>query len=176
MITVNSISLITVKSFTLHIHPGRVYPLLAPHIGAGVQVNSLNVVGDALLSLPGLRGLLRADSVNVQSSGMTDFAWLSSLSCTRGLSMMSNSISSLEGLNQVQAVVDPASKGPHLSLATMNALTVGGVAPLRAYAACTPANTSPWGTSIRADFPCNPSVRPPPGPYCESYCFRGDMM
>jgi hypothetical protein len=148
--------------------------MLTPHMGSGVQVGSLNVVGDTLLSLPGLRGLVRADSVTVQSSGMTNFAWLSSLSCTKGLSMISNSISSLEGLNQVQAMVDSASKGPYLSLANMNALTVGGVAPLRAYAACSPANTSPWGTSIRADFPCNPNVRPPLGSLPGSHCLKGN--
>jgi hypothetical protein len=120
------------------------------------------VVGSEFSSLPGLQGVLRVDSLDVAASGMINYAWLSGLLCSKRLSMISNSISSLEGLNQVQAMVDPGSNGPALALANMNALTVEGVAPLRAYAACTPANTSPWSTRVRGDFRCNPTVRSSP--------------
>jgi hypothetical protein len=138
------------------------HPMLAPHRGSGVQVGHLVVSGNEFSSLPGLRGVLRVDSLDVTWDGITNYSWLSGLLCSRRLSMISNTISSLEGLNQVQAIVDPGSKGPALALANMHVLTVEGVAPLRVFAACTPANTSPWSTSVRGDFRCHPTVSPSP--------------
>jgi hypothetical protein len=113
-------------------------------------VGTLNVNGGyQLVGLPGLIGLQRVDNLTITSPIMRDVAWLAGLSCSRQLSIASESMESLEGLTQLQAVV-PAGEGPGLQLTGMTSLNGGTVSPLRQFGACTPDNSSPWTSRILA--------------------------
>ncbi len=111
------------------------------------------------MGLPGLIGLQRVDNLTIISPIMRDVDWLGGLSCSRQISFTSNSITSLEGLSQVQAVI-PAGEGPGLQLTSMTYLTGGTLGSLRQYGACTADNSSPWTSRILATIyePGNPSM------------------
>jgi hypothetical protein len=116
--------------------------------GWWLQVGTLSVNGGyELMSLPGLIGLQRVDNLTITSPIMRNVTWLPGLSCSRHLSITSESMQSLEGLSQLQAVV-PAGEGPGLQLTSMTSLTGRGVGSLRQYGACTPDNSSPWTSRI----------------------------
>ncbi len=98
--------------------------------------------------MPGLAGLQRVDNLVIFSSLMIDLASFSGLLCSRKIKILADILTSLEGLNQLQAL-DSGSYGPAFSLEGANGgavanITIEDLAALRLYAACGTNSGSLW--------------------------------